>query len=302
MLKKFGLEDSKPTKTPMSTEIKLTKEDEADSMDSSKYRGNQTALLLSTDRSQICLCQKGMSTSTIDETSSHRLRHTPQRRSDYVKSLHKVIKWTTNELKIIYIEFIVQEKWMKNLGIPTALLKSVSSMNEESFTFHEHVMDPLDISRNPSKEKGKKIASPPVISSLSSSSDNNEAPSFLKFYDELSDTMTSSSKTNSPNFKIKTARMSVKYPNYVNLTSSSEEQPNERTPSTPPRKKSLSLPQAPSKLISSKSTHYTSSSSPSESPTPTHVAPPPKLCFVILIKLEPQELPPLQVSPNDPYV
>nr|GEU67416.1 zf-CCHC domain-containing protein/UBN2 domain-containing protein [Tanacetum cinerariifolium] len=38
MLKKFGLEDSKPTKTPMLTEIKLTKDNEADSMDSSKYR------------------------------------------------------------------------------------------------------------------------------------------------------------------------------------------------------------------------------------------------------------------------
>nr|GEW83272.1 hypothetical protein [Tanacetum cinerariifolium] len=56
--------------------------------------------------------------------------------------------------------------------------------------------------------------------------------------------------------------MSVKYPNYVNLTSSSEEQPNERTPSPPPRKKSLLPPQAPSKSISSKSTHCTSSSSP----------------------------------------
>ncbi|GJZ46596.1 hypothetical protein Tco_0594192 [Tanacetum coccineum] len=38
MLKKFGLEDSKPTKTLMSTEIKLTKDDEADSVDSTKYR------------------------------------------------------------------------------------------------------------------------------------------------------------------------------------------------------------------------------------------------------------------------
>ncbi|GJZ02457.1 hypothetical protein Tco_0520418 [Tanacetum coccineum] len=38
MLKKFGLEDSKPTKTPMSTEIKLTKDDEADYVDSSKYQ------------------------------------------------------------------------------------------------------------------------------------------------------------------------------------------------------------------------------------------------------------------------
>ncbi|GJT77250.1 reverse transcriptase domain-containing protein [Tanacetum coccineum] len=92
--------------------------------------------------------------------------------------------------------------------------------------------------------------------------------------------------------------MSVKYPNYVNLTSSSEEQPNERTPLPPPRKKSLSPPQVPSKSISSKSTHYTTSSSPSESPTPTHVAPPPKLRFVIPIKLEPQELPPLQVCLN----
>nr|GEW99862.1 hypothetical protein [Tanacetum cinerariifolium] len=96
--------------------------------------------------------------------------------------------------------------------------------------------------------------------------------------------------------------MSVKYPNYVNLTSSSEEQPNERTPSPPPKKKSLSPPQAPSKSISSKSTHYTSSSLPSESSTLTHIAPPPKLCFVIPIKLEPQELPLPQILPNDPYV
>nr|GEW75390.1 hypothetical protein [Tanacetum cinerariifolium] len=90
--------------------------------------------------------------------------------------------------------------------------------------------------------------------------------------------------------------MSVKYPNYVNLTSSSEEQPNERTPLPPPRKKSFSPPQAPSKSVSSKSTHYTSSSSPSESPIPNHVASLPKLRFVIPIKLKPQEL-----SPNDPY-
>ncbi|GJU61180.1 hypothetical protein Tco_1238946 [Tanacetum coccineum] len=96
--------------------------------------------------------------------------------------------------------------------------------------------------------------------------------------------------------------MSVKYLTYVNLTSLSGEQPNERTHSPPSKKKSLSPLQAPSKSISSKSTHYTSSSSPSESPTPTHVAPPPKLHFVIPIKQEPQELPPLQMSPNNPYV
>nr|GEW63585.1 retrovirus-related Pol polyprotein from transposon TNT 1-94 [Tanacetum cinerariifolium] len=38
MLKKFGLEESKPTKTPMSTDIKLTKDDEADFVECTKYQ------------------------------------------------------------------------------------------------------------------------------------------------------------------------------------------------------------------------------------------------------------------------
>ncbi|GKA06216.1 hypothetical protein Tco_0685440 [Tanacetum coccineum] len=54
------------------------------------------------------------------------------------------------------------------------------------FTFHERVMNPLDISRKPIKEKGKRVASPLASSSSSSSSDGNEAPSFLDFYEELS--------------------------------------------------------------------------------------------------------------------
>nr|GEW41787.1 hypothetical protein [Tanacetum cinerariifolium] len=114
--------------------------------------------------------------------------------------------------------------------------------------------------------------------------------------------MTSLSKTNSPNFKRKTSHWVVKSPTYVNLTSSSEEHPNEKTPSPPSRTKSLSPPQAPPKSISSKSTHYTSSSSLSESLTPTHVGPPTKLRFPIPLKLEPQELPPLALSPNNIYV
>ncbi|GJZ30735.1 retrovirus-related pol polyprotein from transposon TNT 1-94 [Tanacetum coccineum] len=63
MLKDFGLENSKPTKTPMSTEIKLTKDDEADSVDSSKYRGMiGTLLYLTASRPDImfsvCLCAR----------------------------------------------------------------------------------------------------------------------------------------------------------------------------------------------------------------------------------------------------
>ncbi|GKE45858.1 retrovirus-related pol polyprotein from transposon TNT 1-94 [Tanacetum coccineum] len=39
MLKKFGLEESKPMKTPMSSDTKLTKDEECESVDSTKYRG-----------------------------------------------------------------------------------------------------------------------------------------------------------------------------------------------------------------------------------------------------------------------
>nr|GEV77088.1 hypothetical protein [Tanacetum cinerariifolium] len=39
MLKKFGLDDSKPMKTPMSSDIKLTNAEECESVDSTKYRG-----------------------------------------------------------------------------------------------------------------------------------------------------------------------------------------------------------------------------------------------------------------------
>ncbi|GJS08935.1 retrovirus-related pol polyprotein from transposon TNT 1-94 [Tanacetum coccineum] len=63
MLKKIELEDSKTTKTPMSTEIKLTKDDESDSVDSFKYQGMIGSLLyLTVSRPDImfsvCLCAR----------------------------------------------------------------------------------------------------------------------------------------------------------------------------------------------------------------------------------------------------
>nr|GEY17237.1 uncharacterized mitochondrial protein AtMg00810-like [Tanacetum cinerariifolium] len=44
MLKKFGLEDSKPMKTLMSSDTKLMKDKECDSVDSTKYQGMIEAL------------------------------------------------------------------------------------------------------------------------------------------------------------------------------------------------------------------------------------------------------------------
>ncbi|GKB85399.1 hypothetical protein Tco_0957671 [Tanacetum coccineum] len=54
------------------------------------------------------------------------------------------------------------------------------------FTYHERVMNPLDIPRKTIKDKGKRV-DPPSSFLSSSSSDENEEPSFLDFYKKLSD-------------------------------------------------------------------------------------------------------------------
>ncbi|GKB71816.1 retrovirus-related pol polyprotein from transposon TNT 1-94 [Tanacetum coccineum] len=63
MLKKFGLEESKPMKDPMSSDTKLTKDEECESVDSTKYRGMIGSLLyLMASRPDImfsvCLCAR----------------------------------------------------------------------------------------------------------------------------------------------------------------------------------------------------------------------------------------------------
>ncbi|GJY82535.1 hypothetical protein Tco_0495911 [Tanacetum coccineum] len=278
MLKKFGLEDSKPTKTPMSTEIKLTKDDEADSVDSSKYQGDyvdrkstsgvctfmgccltswfakkQTALAISTTEAEYVFagkaCQQAlwMKQALIDygirldnvpimcdnkgaidlsknpvqhsrtkhiEIRHHFLRDNVQKGNisiEKVASEDNIADIFTKPLKrkltdhgrkfnfTLMIIYRMEEVIKKCKGLMpfamllTRLYNHILATSPQAivsiarFTFHEHVMDPLDISRNPSIEKGKKITSPRSSSLLSSSSDDNEAPSFLKFYDELSD-------------------------------------------------------------------------------------------------------------------
>ncbi|GKA68892.1 hypothetical protein Tco_0768809 [Tanacetum coccineum] len=74
MLKKFGLEDSKSMKTSMSPDTKLTKDEEGESLDNTKYRGMIGSLLyLTTNKPDImfsaCLCahfQKDPKTSHLE--------------------------------------------------------------------------------------------------------------------------------------------------------------------------------------------------------------------------------------------
>ncbi|GKD75835.1 retrovirus-related pol polyprotein from transposon TNT 1-94, partial [Tanacetum coccineum] len=74
MLKKFGLEDSKPIKTPMSSETKLTRDEDGESVEDTKYCGMIASLLyLTASRLDImfnvCLCacfQKDPKTSHLE--------------------------------------------------------------------------------------------------------------------------------------------------------------------------------------------------------------------------------------------
>ncbi|GJY21864.1 retrovirus-related pol polyprotein from transposon TNT 1-94 [Tanacetum coccineum] len=78
MLKKFGLEESKPMKTPMSSDTKLTKDEECESVDSTKYQGMIGSLLyLTASRPDImfsvCLCarfQEAPKTSHLEAVKS----------------------------------------------------------------------------------------------------------------------------------------------------------------------------------------------------------------------------------------
>ncbi|GJY65231.1 hypothetical protein Tco_0467469 [Tanacetum coccineum] len=115
----------------------------------------------------------------------------------FVVEFYHSLEVKRNEEKRPYIEFkLVKNKQdgpMPFAMLLTRLYNHILQTNPQAiiplarFTFNKHVMDPLDILRNPRKEKGKKIVSSSVISSSSSSSNDNEAPSFLEFYDELTD-------------------------------------------------------------------------------------------------------------------
>nr|GEW64179.1 hypothetical protein [Tanacetum cinerariifolium] len=63
MIKKFRLEDSKPMKTPMSSDTKLTKDEECESVDCTKYQGMIGSLLYLTTSGpdimfSVCLCAR----------------------------------------------------------------------------------------------------------------------------------------------------------------------------------------------------------------------------------------------------
>nr|GEV66854.1 uncharacterized mitochondrial protein AtMg00810-like [Tanacetum cinerariifolium] len=194
MSKKFGLEDSKQTKTPMSMEINLTKDDEADFVDSSKYREYlprihrmrriDEDLRESYHSLEKCLFHDGSNffgpkhdliknNITIPRTTQTQLQRSPNKL--YIDDIRPDLKgW----------ELFFRENFFCSLGkknkevinkrdgpmpfsmLLTRLYNHIVQTNPQTnvpiarFTFHEHVMEPLDISRNPSKEKERILPLP----------------------------------------------------------------------------------------------------------------------------------------------
>ncbi|GJS36207.1 retrovirus-related pol polyprotein from transposon TNT 1-94 [Tanacetum coccineum] len=88
MLKKFGLEDFKPMKTPMSSDTKLTKDEECESVDSTKYRGMIGSLLyLMASRPDIMFSVSLCARFQEDPKTSH---------LEVVKHIFRYIKGTTH--------------------------------------------------------------------------------------------------------------------------------------------------------------------------------------------------------------
>ncbi|GJR57142.1 hypothetical protein Tco_1499304 [Tanacetum coccineum] len=129
MLKKFGLEDSKPIKTPMASKTKLTRDEDGEPIDNTKYRGMIASLLyLTTSRLDImfsvCLCarfQESLKTSHLE----------------VVNRIFRYIKGTSH-LGLWY---------PKGTGVETIVY--VDSDHAGDYVDHKSTSGAIDLSKNP---------------------------------------------------------------------------------------------------------------------------------------------------------
>nr|GEY08088.1 retrovirus-related Pol polyprotein from transposon TNT 1-94 [Tanacetum cinerariifolium] len=146
MLKKFGLEDSKPTKSPMSMEIKLTKDDKADSVNRSKYQGMIVGLLYLTARRT--MSSPDHPTSNLEDAfSSNFPNYHPPTSPDYVPaSPGKTYSSSSNSFGIVplasptFLLFhdnlymkVLQAYYTEKSPIPPPTIITPSSIPKEIF-------------------------------------------------------------------------------------------------------------------------------------------------------------------------
>nr|GEU79463.1 copia protein [Tanacetum cinerariifolium] len=208
VLQKFGLENSKPMKTPMSSDTKLTKDEEYESVYGTKYRGmigccltswfskKQTALAISTTKTEYVnarkACQQALwteqalidydahikPTSILSMISSHIFE-----KIEKVKSPAFVIKkklrmeWVTKQASLILpygmlltrlFDFIIDEN---------------PELQNESYVLYDRVMNPLttQLERKPRRDRGT------IKGRHSTSSSTFNQPSSSHFNDDDDD-------------------------------------------------------------------------------------------------------------------
>ncbi|GJX88335.1 hypothetical protein Tco_0340349 [Tanacetum coccineum] len=150
MLKKFGLEDSKPIKTPMSSETKLTQDEDRESVDNTKYRGMIGSLFyLTANRPHImfsvCLCARFQE----DPKTSH------------LEAFSK--KQTALAISITEAEYVSAEKacqqalWMKQAlvdydikldDILMSIRKAFGGNTRDLGSFREEMVKTTDLHQN----------------------------------------------------------------------------------------------------------------------------------------------------------
>ncbi|GJT15002.1 retrovirus-related pol polyprotein from transposon TNT 1-94 [Tanacetum coccineum] len=190
MLKKFGLEDSKPMKTPMSSDTKLTKDEECESVDSTKYRGMIgvpcEGACVFTDKWALYELANGLpgdgpyqtflpylddiiTLVRVDrEGPVTRTRHNMEIDVIEYQVLTREIDPTFKDIEAILIENVFGMEWVSrqsNLILPygmflTKILTHILNENPElqnpSYVLYDRVMEPLSSSqeRKPRKDRG----------------------------------------------------------------------------------------------------------------------------------------------------
>ncbi|GJU54359.1 retrovirus-related pol polyprotein from transposon TNT 1-94 [Tanacetum coccineum] len=140
MLKKFGLEDSKRMKTPMSSVTKLTKNEECESVDSTKYRGM-------IDRWRLDELAYGVPSDGPYQTN-------PDSIEDIISSIRidreGQVRRIRHEEEIDVLEYQVtkQARLLLPYGMLltrlfTFIMNENTELNNESYVLYDHVMTPL---------------------------------------------------------------------------------------------------------------------------------------------------------------
>ncbi|GKC72771.1 hypothetical protein Tco_1118654 [Tanacetum coccineum] len=159
MLKKFGLEDSKPMKSPMSFDTKLTKGEECESVDSTKYRGMIEMLKkFGLDESKPMKTPMSSETKLTKDEECESVDKAPKTSHlEAVKRIFQYIKGTMH-LGLWYPKGTIKETIVSLTLIMREIMwtERILALNNESYVLYDRVMTPLaaQLERKPIRDRG----------------------------------------------------------------------------------------------------------------------------------------------------